>query len=1100
MILNDAAARKEALDPKQSFLVQAPAGSGKTEILSQRYLNLLSYVNAPEEIIALTFTDKAANEMQHRIYKALLHAQNQPEPQEPHKKLSNTLAKKALEQNTLKQWQLLISPKRLRIMTIDAFCQSLSKQLAFETDEAFNAEITDSPKLLYEQAIDNLINDTNKKSSFYQDFYQLLAHLDNDINRVKQLLISMLANREQWLGVLLESEFVRPGKNDSKAIIESGFKALFTQLSQQLHSLLKLEQNQLRLIEILIFCDEKNSDFTVLNQNTPVFWQNLIKLLFTNDNVFRKTFNARQGLPVKDAKAKSYSQWLIQYTQTFSDTILLRIYPLVVELRLFQRLLFNDQEWQILSAIARIALRLAQYLKLVFKERALLDFNEVALQALSALGTNEHPTNLILYLDYQIKHLLIDEFQDTSILQFKLLQMLTLKWQPNDDKTLFVVGDPMQSIYRFRQAEVNQFLDIKSQGINQVKLKFLQLDCNFRSQKAIIDWVNQSFAYIFPAQNDRNYGGISYAPATTLLQGKNDNAVNCALFQNIEQKVLFIADTIKAYCHKHPTHQVAILVRTRSHLKEFVPILKSHDIAVVENDIETFYHKPMVTDLICLCMILANPEQAVYLISLLQSPLFGFSLNELHQIEQMQLGPEIHDSFYSKFFAYLQTHQAKPHEQKACHFLSWLNTPYFNGVRSTLIERLKIIWLTLDGLSIHPDNILFDSFINLLKNHLTQDKTSIMQFDQFMVKIKEKFITVPSTSNVLIMTIHKSKGLEFDFVILPQLEKRCKSDDSHLFLHDTVCLDDHQNYLLLSPIKHSWSNAAPALYQVIQSMQKKRSNYELQRLLYVAVTRAKSKLLLTALSETQGEISSANNSFLALLSPLNLPWIILENSPQNISMQKAKDTTVRYKSIQQVQNYSITSAPRFDQHAGTLEANDLNHPDFSELVASIDRQIGLALHQLFNYLCTNLKKIKHIDNWHNYFNICLHQHAIAKHNHLEAYTLAKIAITHTLEGFPWILNAPGLSEQVMLHLSFNKAQKHIADRVIIDNNQYYIIDYKFTTPVNNETLADFLIAQTEAYHAQLTNYQKLIACYLKIDQFKVKILLYFPLIPYLHKL
>ena len=380
MIPNDAAARNEALNPKKSFIVQAPAGSGKTETLTQRYLNLLAHVEAPEEIIALTFTNKAANEMQQRIYQSLLAAQNNPEPDEPHKKLTFKLAQQALLQDKRKEWQLLMSPKRLRIMTIDAFCQSLSKQLVFETDEAFNAEISDAPELLYEQAIDDFINDTNKQSPFYQDLHDLLAHLDNDITRVKNLLSSMLSRREQWLGILLSSNLINTDtthnkkskkskeskeSKESKIIIESGFQALFAELQQPLSRLLNIDQNQFTLNEILIFCNNEYNE-TLVNQDSPIFWQRLIKLLFTNDNTFRKTFNARQGLPAKDAKAKAYAQWLISYTQSFNDNSLLDITSLVAELRLYQRLLLDDQEWQILSAIGRIALRVVSYLKLVF--------------------------------------------------------------------------------------------------------------------------------------------------------------------------------------------------------------------------------------------------------------------------------------------------------------------------------------------------------------------------------------------------------------------------------------------------------------------------------------------------------------------------------------------------------------------------------------------------------------------------------------------------------------------------------------------------------------------------------------------------------------
>ena len=1121
MIPNDAAARNEALNPKKSFIVQAPAGSGKTETLTQRYLNLLAHVESPEEIIALTFTNKAANEMQQRIYQSLLAAQNNPEPDEPHKKLTFKLAQQALLQDKRKEWQLLMSPKRLRIMTIDAFCQSLSKQLMFETDEAFNVEISDAPELLYEQAIDDFINDTHQQSPFYQDLHDLLAHLDNDITRVKNLLSSMLARREQWIGILLSSNLINVDtthnekSKESKIIIESGFQALFAELQQRLSRLLNIDQNQFTLHEILIFCDSEH-DETLIDQDSPTFWQRLIKLLFTNDNTFRKTFNARQGLPAKDAKAKAYAQWLISYTQSFSDNSLLDITSLVAEIRLYERLLLDDQEWQILSAIARIALRLVSYLKLVFKARALLDFNEMSLQALSALGSSEAPTDLMLYFDHQIKHLLIDEFQDTSILQFKLLRMLTLEWQANDGKTLFIVGDPMQSIYRFRQAEVNQFLDVKTHGINQVALEFLQLDCNFRSHKSIVDWVNHHFCSIFPKEDDRNYGGISYAPATTLSQAINQKAIDYRLFADLTQKALFIADSIKAHLNKHPDHQVAILVRTRSHLKHLVPVLKAQGVAVVENEIETFYHQPMVMDLLCLCALLNNPEQSIYWVSLLQSPLFGFSLNELKTIEQIKLNEQQSEkpySFHTKLALYLKMQQSHPHQQKAFYFLSWINDAFFNGIRSPLATRLKIIWQALDGFSIHQDHALFANFMTLLQNHLTDDKTTIAQFDRFIARLKRKFVSSPSQSNVLIMTIHKSKGLEFDFVILPQLDKRGKADDTPLFLHDTVRLSDGKDHLLLSPIKHSWDKEVPPLFKVIQSMQKKRAEYELQRLLYVAVTRAKSALLFTAVNENGNDIKAANNSFLALLAPLNLPWVICENVNHDISAisadQEPKKPKPYYKVIKQIQNYSTTAVPNFELNQTAVEVdsadnadktdkeNDLNHPDLSELVLTSDRQIGSALHQLFNYLSSAKDNTNH---WQNYFALCLHQHAIAKINHAQSYALAKEAITNTIQQFPWIINAHGMHEQVMLHLNFGKTQKHIADRIIIENGQYHIIDYKFATPMSNESLEDFVSTQTATYRAQLTNYQKLIARYFRINPSTIKLSLYFPLIPHLQAL
>ena len=137
--------------------------------------------------------------------------------------------------------------------------------------------------------------------------------------------------------------------------------------------------------------------------------------------------------------------------------------------------------------------RAAAELKLVFAARGEADFTEIAQGAVRALGSVDDPSELLLSLDAKIFHILVDEFQDTSISQWELLERLTAGWQPGDGRTLFVVGDPMQSIYRFREAEVGLFLRARREGLPNVKLEPLALKTNFRSQAGIVDWVNASF-------------------------------------------------------------------------------------------------------------------------------------------------------------------------------------------------------------------------------------------------------------------------------------------------------------------------------------------------------------------------------------------------------------------------------------------------------------------------------------------------------------------------------------------------------------------------------------------------------------------------------
>ena len=128
MIPSDLEIRNQSLNPRQSFIVEAPAGSGKTELLIQRYLKLLGGVSQPEEILAMTFTRKAAGEMKGRIIEALNLAQDVFPPKKEPDKTTWNLAQIALERNKKFGWRLLENPARLRVVTIDSFCLFLTKR------------------------------------------------------------------------------------------------------------------------------------------------------------------------------------------------------------------------------------------------------------------------------------------------------------------------------------------------------------------------------------------------------------------------------------------------------------------------------------------------------------------------------------------------------------------------------------------------------------------------------------------------------------------------------------------------------------------------------------------------------------------------------------------------------------------------------------------------------------------------------------------------------------------------------------------------------------------------------------------------------------
>ena len=156
--MTDAHARQEAIDPTRSFIVQAPAGSGKTELLIQRYLKLLAHVKIPEEILAITYTRKATEEMRSRITSALSDAQlPPPESLEPHQQLTRELALAVLAQDEKYEWQLLDFPRRLRVSTIDSFCANLVRQMPFLSRMGAMPQILEPATPIYEKAVQKML-------------------------------------------------------------------------------------------------------------------------------------------------------------------------------------------------------------------------------------------------------------------------------------------------------------------------------------------------------------------------------------------------------------------------------------------------------------------------------------------------------------------------------------------------------------------------------------------------------------------------------------------------------------------------------------------------------------------------------------------------------------------------------------------------------------------------------------------------------------------------------------------------------------------------------------------------------------------------------
>ncbi|STX29510.1 UvrD/REP helicase [Legionella beliardensis] len=885
-MLKDHKQREQATDPSRSFIVQAPAGSGKTELLTQRFLRLLSTVTSPEQIVALTFTRKAASEMRERIITALQRAADGLEATTPHQQLTKRYAQDALKQSQKLNWQLLKQPGSLKIMTIDALCQTISQAIFLDDEQIPYAKVSDDPQGLYQHAIREWLNDVLDKEALHYPLQVLLHHLDNRQDKLILLLSDLLKTREQWLPALYAAH------EQTKETFE---QALYLIEQHELERFLK----SFPLTE----CDELRqlcSQFASLNieaniTRQPLRTWNSVKqfnkeiatclamLLLTKDDKLRKSFDHHVGLK-RDCCAKEVYDDL----KVRSKDILYKLGQMPDFLKALIRLKnlppphYNAEQWEVLQALLTLLPLLAAHLHITFSIKNQVDFTAISQQALLALGDDLYPTDLALYLDHAICHLLIDEFQDTSIQQFQLLKKLTQGWSPNDGKTLFIVGDPMQSIYRFRQAEVGLFIKARQHGLGHLNLIPLELCSNFRSTKMIVDWVNEHFKTIFPKQDDIETGAISFHASTHVLTETTASWIKAQQVNDKLEEASAVVNLIKQELEKYPQDKIAILVRSRTHLTDIVSILRRAKIPFQGIDIEKLSSLAHLVDIWSLTKALLMPANRLAWLALLRSPWCGLSLKDLYYIANF-------NKYKSIYYALANLDKLPQLSEEGlirAHYLYTVMQRALNQrQQKPLVDSLLDIMKQLHGDLLLNDaqQLDIEQFWSLL-NRFTKDG-QISDIKQLELEFKRLYSQQVSASRLHIMTIHKSKGLEFDAVILPSLGSKAQQQDKPLLRWLKLPRQTQDDLLLMSPVRAAQQKHCP-LYDYLAEIDLEKESYEQQRLLYVAVTRAKKRLYLF---DNQQKITT--NTMRDLLkaqsfTTLDLPTQTLNSQPLLPSLKR----------------------------------------------------------------------------------------------------------------------------------------------------------------------------------------------------------------------
>ncbi len=1089
--------RHTAVDPKLSCIVQAPAGSGKTELLSLRVLALLAIVDRPEDVVSITFTRKAAREMHARVIGHLRTVED-PELREQ----TRNLARRALHRAKMKHWRILENPDRLRIQTIDSFVRQLLSQAPVQSGLGGTPNLVEHAEDLYAEATEEVLCLAGEAEDQAGTALQaILEILHNDRRRLEQLLRSMLAKREQWLRHLGAS------LRTSEAVverIEAGLRAVVQPLLLRFpldFGVSLLARLQPLVQEICARAPEYAASKGLRpwqgtdcwrEEQCAVLASGLRALLLNAQGEFYKSpYRFPQQLPATRKSLRALLQELQGHpnlARLLHETSLLPALNIAQADREYLRNLFVTLSHAYMA------------LQEVFRRRRQLDFNEITLRACRALGAEDDPSELLLRKDTQVQHLLIDEFQDVSQSQYDLFGLLTSGWQEGDGRTLFLVGDPMQSIYRFRDAEVSLFLKTWGDGFHGLPMQPIRLTANFRSDPSIVSWLNNSMTPILPTAEDRTLGAIPYSAAVaTVPKTRPGEAVRIwPLAANRQQEAVLTREIIAEHRSQYPHDRIAILVRNRAALAWILPELERFGLRYLAQDVDPLAAKQSVRDLENLTLALLHPGDRLRWLACLRAPWTALTLHEMHDLVGGNPVLTVPEAMQEEW---RQKNWPAATRARLAHFNKTLAAAMARRPCTPLAAGVEDIWLALSGPAfVATDPELQDArtFFEILEVLGEPDEN----FEEHLQVALQRHFAAPDTSgadaSLQIMTIHKAKGLEFDCVILPGLDLSAAMDREELLRwQEFVPVGEQQPHILVAPL--SAERNENSLYAYLQRIARQKELLERQRLLYVASTRARHAVHFLAAREKWGK-KPRSGTLLDLLWPVAKHAFAPEglDQEQEDGDSNAQDTALdRFAFLMpdddwrpQSPSYAIpllslsTEQEEESPAGGEQEAQPENTARGRYLGSDpMPAMIGDLVHKYLAIIHDQGLQHwpeKRIRGLQAAMRAALH-HAGAPDHRIDA------GVTRAQDSLLKILANPrgrelldrrqhqeSQAEWALVDADGYQLRQHVLDLMLVtQDGERLIVDWKTAQPRSGESREDFLARQQGYYAAQLNRYRSL---------------------------
>jgi ATP-dependent exoDNAse (exonuclease V) beta subunit len=657
----------------------------------------------------------------------------------------------------------------------------------------------------------------------------------------------------------------------------------------------------------------------------------------------------------------------------------------------------------------------------------------------------------------------------------------------------------MQSIYRFRNAEVAQFLLAQRAGIGCVELDRLLLRRNFRSGKFLVDWFNTVFSCVLPASDDPVRGAVSYAEALPALDSDGDCRIH-PLFaadpaSEAEQGCRIIRETLE----RNPDDDMAVLVRGRTQLAALLPLLRAAGIDYQAVDIDRLTDLPEIIDVLALTRAMVHPGDRLAWLALLRGPWIGWDWSDLHALVVNDTKSTVWELLHDAARLLAISRDARASLERA--------SPVLESLRSvsrseSLRDRVERAWLELGGPAMldGPDRVEnVYRYLDVLEKLETAG--TLHDVAELEAQLDLERVSNNSAARLQVMTMHRAKGLQFDHVLLYGLGRVPRRSDRAVLSWFDLPEEHGTEEKIISPVGRRADIENDPIHRFIELNEAEKDRHEVGRLLYVACTRARKSLHLlghTRVSPDGGSLRAPDaRSLLSLLWPAVLPQFeqAFEPSPVDTSTAGVDQwlTPQRRRIEPGWQLPEVGAVP--GQEAVLDDKTELRTVDYYWVGAEA-RIAGTVVHRWLQLSVQEAPRIDVMDGdriaetteyWLRELGIAPGE-AMAR---IKGRVVAALEAVRSDARGRWLLSGEGHAELALSGIVNGLVESGVLDRVRVDDDgTHWIVDYKTSTHEGGN-LDGFLAAEAERYRGQLERYAALYRAYRGTN---VRCALYFPLL------